>query len=232
MKKNKITKRDVLNVLRTSSTVEGAAEKLGVTGLELEGFIEKFGINRLMYAKKSRIGSVDNPMRVKIKKLTKDSVIPTYAHVTDAGMDLYASSCGTDEYGNMVYGTGIAVEIPRGYVGLLFPRSSITNTLMVLGNCVGVIDSGYRGEITFKFHTRLAAIMPKRFVDRVRYILNGYFGDKTCISATNLFSHTQYNIGDRIGQLIIIPYPKVEFVEVDELSSSDRGTGSYGSSGK
>ena len=137
-------------------------------------------------------------VNIKIKKLHKDAVIPTKAHTTDAGCDLYATSCHYDN-GLIIYGTGIAVEIPEGYVGLVFPRSSIANTHLTLSNSVGVIDSGYRGEVMAKFRK------------------GGTRG---------------YNVGDRIAQLIILPYPEVVFEEADELSESDRGTGGYGSSGK
>lgn len=137
-------------------------------------------------------------LNIKIKKLHKDAVIPTKAHATDAGCDLYATSCHYDN-GLIIYGTGIAVEIPEGYVGLVFPRSSIANTHLTLSNSVGVIDSGYRGEVMAKFRK------------------GGTRG---------------YNVGDRIAQLIILPYPEVVFEEAEELSESDRGTGGYGSSGR
>lgn len=139
-------------------------------------------------------------MRVKIKKLDKNAVIPCYAKQGDAGMDLTATSMEFDEYGNVVYGTGIAVEIPEGYVGLVFPRSSNAKKDLLLSNSVGVIDSGYRGEIMAKF----------KIVDIAEDI---------------------YEIGERICQLIIIPYPTIEFEESDNLSKTERGVGSYGSTG-
>lgn len=140
-------------------------------------------------------------MKVKIKKLVENAVIPTYAKKGDAGMDLTATSKTYDEQGNVVYGTGIAVEIPNGYVGLVFPRSSICKTDLLLTNSVGVIDSGYRGEIMAKF--------------------------------VYVHMHNKkYEIGDRIAQLIIMPYPIIEFVESEELSETERGDGGYGSSGK
>lgn len=93
-------------------------------------------------------------MKIKIKKLHENAVIPTYAKHGDAGMDLTATSKSYDENNNVVYGTGLAVEIPEGYVGLVFPRSSICKKDLFLTNSVGVIDSGYRGEIMTKFkHT-------------------------------------------------------------------------------
>ena len=151
-------------------------------------------------------------MQIKIKKLYKDSILPTKAHATDAGYDLYAHSKYCDDDGNVVYGSGVAMEIPQGYVGLVFPRSSNANKDLLLSNSVGVIDSGYRGEISFKF---------KIFYPYVEKI--GCFTHNT----TN-----DYNVGERIGQIIIMPYPEIEFVEVEELLDSDRGKGGYGSSGK
>jgi dUTP pyrophosphatase len=90
-------------------------------------------------------------MVVKIKKLVENAVIPAYSKKGDAGLDLTAVSKTIDENSNIVYGTGLAVEIPEGFVGLLFPRSSNSKTDLYLTNHVGVVDSGYRGEIMFKF---------------------------------------------------------------------------------
>ena len=138
-------------------------------------------------------------MKVKIKKLHPDAVIPKYAKHGDAGLDLTAIDVVAD--GNtLTYKTGLAVEIPWWHVGLLFPRSSVYKTGQTLTNCVGVIDSGYRGEIMLK------------------YTLSPYA--------------KEYDIGHRVGQLIIVPYPKIEFEEVQELTPTDRGEGGYGSTGK
>ncbi|MBR3912562.1 MAG: dUTP diphosphatase [Alistipes sp.] len=144
-------------------------------------------------------------MEVKIKRLTDTAKLPTKAHATDAGYDLYANMVLYSPSENQItYGTGVAVEIPEGYVGLVFPRSSICKKHLSLSNAVGVIDSGYRGEILAKFN-----ILPD-VADAPRL----------------------YEVGDRIAQLIIIPYPEIEFVEVDALADSDRGEGGYGSSGR
>src|SRR6056300_385461 len=89
-------------------------------------------------------------LEVKIKKLHPDAVIPEYAKDGDAGMDLTAINV-TADYGCLTYHTGLAVEIPRWHVGLLFPRSSVYKGRQMLTNCVGVIDSGYRGEIMLKY---------------------------------------------------------------------------------
>jgi|TARA_R110000772_G_scaffold161877_2_gene273025 dUTP pyrophosphatase len=137
-------------------------------------------------------------VKIKVKKLHPDAVIPFYAKDGDAGMDLTAIDVSADE-GGITYKTGLAIEIPRWHVGLLFPRSSVYKTGQSLTNCVGVIDSGYRGEIMMKFTL-------SRF-------------------------QREYDIGDRVGQLIIMPYPMIEFVEAEELTETDRGDGSYGSTG-
>ena len=92
-------------------------------------------------------------MKIKIKKLSPDAVIPTYAKDGDAGMDLVITSIITRNEGDVTYGFGIALEIPKGFVGLVFPRSSIRKTDLILSNSVGVIDSGYRGEIQATFKT-------------------------------------------------------------------------------
>ena len=139
-------------------------------------------------------------IKVRFKKLSPDAVIPTKAHPTDAGFDLVAVSRETKN-DIVSYGFGLALEIPAGYVGLIFPRSSVYKKDLALTNCVGVIDSGFRGEISAKFR----------------------------IQFPNLW---HYEIGDRIAQIIIMPYPEIAFVEADELLSSDRGDGGYGSTGR
>jgi dUTP pyrophosphatase len=160
-------------------------------------------------------------MKVKIKKLAENAVIPKYSKPGDAGLDLVATSY-KQEGGNFVYGTGLSVEIPKGHVGLIFPRSSICNTALVMSNSVGVIDSGYRGEIMLKFFTPLEYYMdegiPKAFCE---------YEDLEEGSPLDI-----YNVGDRIGQLIIMPYPQIQFEESEELSDTERGKGGYGSTGK
>ena len=154
-------------------------------------------------------------MEIKIKKLSENAVTPTYAKNGDAGMDLTATSKSYDEYGNICYGTSLAFEIPEGFVGLLFPRSSNTKKDLTLGNSVGVLDSGYRGEVFFKFKP-LAYKAESAMLE---------------IDEVSLDFPQDYEVGDRVGQIIVIPHPKVTFVEVDELSSTERGDGSFGSSG-
>lgn len=146
-------------------------------------------------------------MDLKIKRLTEEAVLPMFAKQGDAGLDLTAISRSIDENNNLIYGTGIAIEIPEGYVGLLFPRSSNSKQDLLLSNSVGVIDSGYRGEIIFKY----------KFIIR-----NGL----------KISEHKKYDIGDRVGQLVIVKLPKINIVEVSELSDSERGEGGFGSTGK
>ena len=154
-------------------------------------------------------------LKVKIKKLHPDAVIPRYAKPGDAGLDLTAVSRTFDEDGNVVYGTGLAFEIPEGYVGLVFPRSSLSKKDIALSNAVGVIDSGYRGEVTAKFK-------PTNY-------FNCYEDCGRIVECPHYGSI--YGIGERIAQMIILPYPQIEFEEVDELSQTERADGGYGSTG-
>lgn len=158
-------------------------------------------------------------MEVLIKKMEPYAVIPTYAHDDDAGLDLTAIRVEKDKYGNIVYHTGLAFGIPKGYVGLLFPRSSNAKTDLRLTNCVGVIDSGYIGEVTMKFRPEAKAFS---WVKKLQRFLGFNIDDEPKV----------YEVWDRIGQLIIMPYPKIELVQTNELSETARGTGSYGSSGR
>lgn len=141
--------------------------------------------------------------KLKIKKLDERAVMPRYAKPGDAGMDLTAIDCVWD-VGRMQmrYRFGLAFEIPEGYVGLIFPRSSICKKNLSLANCVGVIDSGYRGEVTAVFN-----------------LLRGERGEI-------------YDVGDRTAQLVVMPFAQCEIEETDELSETERGTGGYGSTGK
>ena len=143
-------------------------------------------------------------MELKFKKLNEKAVLPTRSHSTDAGLDLttYGFTQEVDASGKLilVYHTGLAVEIPEGYMGLLFMRSSVANKSLMMTNCVGVVDSGYRGELMGKFKITTDSIP------------------------------TVYQEGERVMQLIVMPYPQVEPVFVEELSDGDRGEKGYGSS--
>lgn len=142
-------------------------------------------------------------MKIKVKKLVKEAVIPSYAKPGDAGLDLTATSIKRDKK-YIEYGTGLSLEIPQGHVGLLFPRSSVTNKDIMLKNSVGVIDEGYRGEIKFRFQA---------------------------IQSSN-YGEAVYQIGERVGQLVVVPVVTVEIEEAQDLEESDRGTGGFGSTGQ
>ena len=90
-------------------------------------------------------------LQVNYIKLEESAITPSYSREGDAGLDFTATSKTYDNAGNVVYGTGIAIEIPKGYLGFLMPRGSVSNKLQMLANSVGLIDSNYRGEILFKF---------------------------------------------------------------------------------
>lgn len=155
-------------------------------------------------------------MKVKIKKLDPSAVIPTYAKPGDAGLDLTAiSQVYFDDIDGLMYteyGTGLSVEIPEGYLGLIFPRSSISKTDLTLANSVGVIDSGYRGEIKLRF--KRSAEIAQYAEDHLEHPIR---------------AEVIYDIGDKIGQLIILPYPYVTFEEGIDLTSTERGKGGFGS---
>jgi len=137
-------------------------------------------------------------INVKIKKLEEGAVVPSYARPGDAGMDIVATSKRvTDKF--VEYGTGLSFEVPEGYSMLVFPRSSISKKDLILANSVGVLDSGYRGELLVRFQS---------------------------------MGEDHYEIGERIVQIMILPYPEVKFEEVKELSESVRGVGGFGSTGE
>lgn len=171
-------------------------------------------------------------MEVKVKRLSENAVIPMYGKPGDAGMDLVATSRYFDAEGCVVYGTGLAFEIPEGHVGLIFPRSSNAKKDLILTNSVGVVDSGYRGEVMFKFKP-----VPF-FADEAP----GESAETSCFDFTvtpgSRFDDSQeyginlYEVGDRVGQIIIMPYPQVVFVESEDLAPTFRGEGGFGSTGR
>lgn len=140
-------------------------------------------------------------MQIKVKKLKDNAKLPKKAHPTDAAYDLVATSKEvTQKY--IEYGLGLALEIPQGFAGFIYPRSSISKTDLSLCNSIGVIDSNYRGEVKLRFNYEVDPI----YIDG-------------------------YEVGDRIGQLIIREELYVDFVESDELDETDRSTGGFGSTG-
>ena len=144
-------------------------------------------------------------MKISVKKLRPDAVLPTAGSRYAAGYDLYAcidAPVTVAPHATEKIGTGLAVEIPEGYFGAVFARSGLaTKQGLRPANCVGVCDSDYRGEYTVAIHN-----------------------DSEQPRTVSPF--------DRIAQLVILPYLSVEFEEADELSSTERGAGGFGSTGK
>lgn len=154
-------------------------------------------------------------LEMKFKRLTKIAKAPFRGTEHSAGLDLYADRKWIDRYGNICYGTGIAVEIPKGYMGLLFPRSSVSKKTISLANSVGVIDSDYRGEVLVKFKPTLVS----------------HNGEHTKGMNTRKMYADAYDVGDRVVQLIVVPYPKVELKEISELTKTDRNEKGFVSTG-
>jgi dUTP pyrophosphatase len=139
---------------------------------------------------------------VKIRKVHPDAVLPKRAHPTDAGMDVTAISMEMTE-DYIEYDTGLQFQLPAGYVMLIFPRSSNSKKDLLMCNSVGVLDAGYTGNLKFRFKL-----------------------------TTEGYTEKIYNPGDKIGQIIILPYPEINFIETEEFDETDRGDGGFGSSGK
>jgi len=144
-------------------------------------------------------------MDLKYSKLSELAKEPSYAKPGDAGLDLTATKIVKNSLFSVWYNTDIAVEIPKGHFGMIVPRSSISNdAALTLANDVGIIDAGYRGGIQVRFNRTF----------------KGFFTRK------------KYNVGDRIAQLIIIPFKSVTPNKTIFLSNTDRGAGGHGSTGK
>lgn len=156
----------------------------------------------------------EDEMNVKVKKLHNDAVIPMRAKDTDAGYDLVAIDDGEIVYSGdknidnhilyIQFRTGLAIEPEPGYHTEIVPRSSITKHHYVLGNSIGIVDEGYRGELLVRF--------------------------KPTMSVDNMFFQ-KYKKGDRIAQLVIRKTETANFEWADELKDSSRGEGGFGSSG-
>lgn len=143
-------------------------------------------------------------MNIRIKKTHPNSIIPKYAHKTDACFDLYSVDrvfVDNKDHGYIEYDLGIQIELPKDYCALIFPRSSISNTGLILSNAVGVIDESYRGTIKARFKW---------------------------IKDTKI-----YEIGERCCQMMIIPTIKVNFEEFEgEWESTERNCNGFGSTNK
>jgi dUTP pyrophosphatase len=149
-------------------------------------------------------------MQVKIKKLNSDAIVPKYATAGAACFDIHTNESGVVTTSDpVVFSTGLSFEVPEGYVMLVFSRSGHgfkNNTR--LSNCVGVIDSDYRGELKVKLNMDLYMKGRSIHMDSLKV-----------------------EKGDRIAQAMLVPYPKVELIETQELSDTERGTGGLGSTG-
>ena len=145
-------------------------------------------------------------MKVNFKKLSENAHAPTYGSEYAAGADIYALTDGetvkiAPGETKMIH-TGISMEIPEGYAGLVYARSGIaTKRGLAPANKVGVVDSDYRGEFMVSLHNHS---------DKEQEIADG----------------------ERIAQLVITPFLKAEFTECGELSDTVRGAGGFGSTGK
>ena len=144
---------------------------------------------------------IEQQIVIRFKALHDDAVLPRYAKPGDAGMDCVTVSDPIHKGDYIAYDLGFAMEIPRGYVGLMFPRSSNSKKDLLLANSVGVIDSGYRGELQARFK--------KTHDDAYKY----------------------YAKGDAVCQLIVVPYPTIRPQWADELTDTERGEDGFGSSG-
>jgi len=143
-------------------------------------------------------------MDLRVAKLNEQAVVPSRAHAGDAGLDLYACEAahlGPGERWSV--GTGVAVEIPEGYAGMVLPRSGIARDHgIALVNSPGLIDAGYRGEV------------------------------RVLLLNTDPAETFRVEPGERIAQLVVVPVGMPEPLEVEALSDSSRGDGGFGSSGR
>ena len=161
-------------------------------------------------------------MEIKYKKLVPEAQAPIKMIDVDAGFDFFAiSKEETEDY--IEYLTGIALEIPNGYVGLVFPRSSVTKYDLMLKNCVGVIDASYRGEIRCRFYDT------NKHNDYIELSQHNGMIDRVHPS---YLKKNIYEIGDRIAQIVFLELPKITLKEVLELSETDRGPQGFGHTGK
>jgi dUTP pyrophosphatase len=198
-------KNDVENYLSQLKEFEKKLNSDDAEDLSVFGDIDKLlGLlsNDIMSAPEFNTPIKIPAVTVKIKKLSEDAVIPSYSKSGDAGMDLTITKEIENTSFSVTYGFGIALEIPRGYVGLVFPRSSIRNQELILSNSVGVIDSGYRGEIQATF------------------------------KKTNGLDSLKYKVGERGAQIVIMPYPNIELIEFKDLGNTERGSDGFGSTGQ
>ena len=191
---------------------------------------------------KEAIGII--PLEVKFKKLNEKAVMPTYAHDGDVGMDLTAIDVEYDSKNDCyVYHTGLTFETDKHYGIFLFPRSSNRKTEAYLANHVGIDDSAiYRGEIMLCFKNR-TSLRQYAFEGRMITFWNAIEEGKSVEEATkesigawmeamnNPMLFAPYKVGDRVAQMVALPYPNVKLNERQELSKTERGENGFGSTG-
>lgn len=155
-------------------------------------------------------------MKINVKKISSQAVIPNRANSNDAGFDLVAIDDGTvDNEGFIQYKTGLSIEPENGFHTEIWPRSSISKYDLVLANSIGLIDESYRGELLIRFKP----------VSRFQQMPDGE------IYVVFPKPIKKYKKGDKIAQLVVSKTVDASFVEVSELSETKRGTGGFGSSG-
>lgn len=184
-------------------------------------------------------------LEVKFKKLNEKAIIPSYAHDGDVGMDLTAISVEYDADNDLyIYHTGLAFESDYHYGIFLFPRSSNRKTEAYLCNHVGIADSAiYRGEIMLCFKNR-TSLRQIALESRTIAFFNAIEDGKSVEEATkesvdawfeafkNPMLFAPYKEGDRVAQMVVLPYPDVKLKEAENLTETDRGSGGFGSTGK
>lgn len=206
----------------------------------------------ITYAKEA-IGQT--PLEIKLKKLDKNAIIPEYAHDGDVGMDLTAISVEYDrEHDMYIYHTGLAFETDKHYGIFLFPRSSNRKTDAYLCNHVGIADSAiYRGEIMLCFKNR-TSLEVRAEIEKSIYFMSRLSNEPFTTSSgdsvvfnwshiardaesagnwihDNPMQYAPYKVGERIAQMVILPYPNVKIIEQEELSETERGSSGFGSTG-
>lgn len=200
-------------------------------------------------------------MNVKVKILDDNAKLPVYSTPGSACMDVTCTSIEyMKDIDTYVFHTGLAFEIPENHVMLIFPRSSNRKTDFYMPNSVGVLDSDYRGELMILFKERNGYFVENsanvfeqtisslydgieengrlNMID-IESVINFHFhqlkniNEHSCIlTKEGVIKPNPYKIGNKIAQIMIIPYPKVEFDIVNELSTTKRGEGGFGSTGR
>jgi len=223
------------NILNSSKDVSIRVTPVGLGDIDEDGIVRNMDITHFNIdfmkketeVKKKNIAVIPSleyltNVTIKFKKLDENAVIPSYAHNGDVGMDLTAISVEYNADKDLyIYHTGLSLESEYGYGTFLFPRSSNCKTEAYLTNSVGIADSAiYRGEIQLRYKNR----------DRYRKSFWEWITGKVNVERALKFA--PFQVGDRVGQMVVLSYPQVHVQVVDELSETERGTGGFGSTGK